>query len=325
MYVWIASQDQILIAEVGSTGDGKETLTATYKSDFPGDYLIYVEEVDVDKNDEGRPIQESPFSLTISGEPKLTVDTLPVCGTAEEDIEETFWRTGTWLSSSIASLRHGVTRNGWVFQPKRCVYDTFSRDDLLKLADLEEETWILFLGNSVFRGVYLTLVDMALDQGQKDDLPVSALNRCWGYADIRIGNLRVTYQVSTCWRREVDRISLSRLSVMEDSARSLDDVNLFSPLQSSLQQFSRARGVCVLMGESISTCVFMCESDRTRPDNPNRITYSHGTLRTYLLLHLSLPSAPQLNASQRDATHICACARGLSPCYVVEVLTITEF
>lgn len=178
------------------TGDENDTLTATYMSDFPGSYLVYVEEVVLHNRDEGRPIQNSPFNLTISGEPTLAVDSLPVCGTDEkEDIEEAFWRSGTWLSSNIASQAHGVTRTGWVFQPKSCVYDAFSHDDLLKLADLEEETWLLVLGNSVFRGVFLTLVDMALGQGQKDDLARSSLQKCWGYADFRIGNLRVTYQV----------------------------------------------------------------------------------------------------------------------------------
>eukprot|EP00903_Cladosiphon_okamuranus_P015287 g14126.t2 len=63
-----------------------------------------------------------------------------------------------------------------------------------QLADLEEQTWLLILGNSVFRGLYLTLVDMILRQDQKGDLRSSALQKCWGYADFQVGNLRVTYQ-----------------------------------------------------------------------------------------------------------------------------------
>eukprot|EP00903_Cladosiphon_okamuranus_P007629 g7398.t1 len=194
IYVWIASEDQILVAEVANSEDGEGILTATYQSDFPGSYLVHVEEVVVQHGDEGRPIQNSPFTLTIVGEPTIDVNALQVCGTEDEDVEDSFWRPGTWVSSNIASEAHGVTRDGWVFQPKSCVHDTFSREDLLKLADLEEETWLLILGNSVFRGLYLTLVDMALAGGQKDDLAKSALQKCWGYADLRIGNLRVTYQ-----------------------------------------------------------------------------------------------------------------------------------
>ena len=149
------------------------------------------------RNDEGRPIAGSPFSLTITGAPTIDVDKLPLCGTDEqEDMMESFWRPGTWLSSRLASATHGVIRNGWVFQPKTCVYDTFTYEDLVLLASLREETWILVLGSSVQRGVFLTLVDMALEQGQKDDLSQSVLQKCWGNANVRVGNLRLTFQVT---------------------------------------------------------------------------------------------------------------------------------
>lgn len=149
------------------------------------------------RKDEGRPIADSPFSLTITGTPTLDVDKLPLCGTDEqEDISETFWRPGTWLSSRLASTTNGVIRNGWVFQPKTCVYDTFTYEDLILLASLHEETWILVLGSSVQRGVFLSLVDMALAQGQKEDLAGSVLQKCWGHANVRVGNLRLTFQVT---------------------------------------------------------------------------------------------------------------------------------
>ncbi|CAM9778424.1 unnamed protein product [Scytosiphon promiscuus] len=142
--------------------------------------------------------------------PTLDVDSLPVCGSEEDtcdDIADTFWRPGTWLSANVASPRHGVTRNGWVFQPKNCVFDAFSYEDLMLLAGLEEPTWLLVLGGSVQRGLFLTLVDMVLAQGQKDNLISSTVQKCWGYADIRVGNLRVTYQ----------DMRLYRLNTMEDS------------------------------------------------------------------------------------------------------------
>ncbi|CAN0347196.1 unnamed protein product [Ectocarpus sp. 6 AP-2014] len=93
-------------------------------------------------------------------------------------------------------------RNGWVFQPKSCVLDTFSYEDLMLLASLDNEsTWLLVLGGSVQRGVFLTLIDMVLAAGQKHDISSSVLQKCWGYADVRIGNLRLTYQVcSDCPR-----------------------------------------------------------------------------------------------------------------------------
>ncbi|CAM9901486.1 unnamed protein product, partial [Ectocarpus fasciculatus] len=200
IYVWIANKDQILIAEVvdGRTKNG--TLIATYKSDFPGDYLVYIDEVEPSEHGEGVPILGSPFSLTIVGDaPTIDVNSLPVCSSHEDgnnDIADTFWRPGTWLSSNVASGAHGVMRNGWVFQPKSCVFDTFSYEDLMLLARLDgEPTWLLVLGGSVQRGVFLTLIDMVLAAEQKHDISSSVLQKCWGYADVRIGNLRLTYQV----------------------------------------------------------------------------------------------------------------------------------
>lgn len=190
----------------GTDEDGTTTLTATYSSDFPGDYLVHIEEVS--GQGQGRPLVGSPFSLTVAAgdsdgkdptTPKLDVDSLPVCGSPEdtaEDIAHTFWRPGTWLSSNVASSAHGVLRNGWVFQPRTCVYDTFSYEDLMRLGALEDEpTWILILGGSVQRGVFLALVDMVVAQGQKDQIGNSVVAKCWGYADIQVGNLRLTYQV----------------------------------------------------------------------------------------------------------------------------------
>ena len=194
IYVWIASEEHILIADVVNNGDG--TLTATYESSFPGEYLITIEAVIYDNHDEGMPIKGSPFALTIAGEPAIDIDALPTCSAEDESVAEGFWKPGTWVSSSIASSKHGVTRDGWVFQPKNCVHDTFSYDDLMLLASLSEPTWLLVLGGSIQRGVFLTLVDMILAQGQKDDMRTSIIDKCWGYADVTVGNLRVTYQVS---------------------------------------------------------------------------------------------------------------------------------
>lgn len=196
IYVWIANADQIFTAGMENNRDG--TLTATYESNFPGSYLIYVEDVDLrirTEDGNGRPIQGSPFPLTIVGEPTIDVKALPVCGVDEENVSSTYWRRGSWISSNIASAKHGVLRDGWVFQPRECVHETFLYEDLMLLATLEEPTWLLAVGNSILRGIYLTLVDMVLARGQKDELGTSVIEKCWGFADIKIGNLRLTYQV----------------------------------------------------------------------------------------------------------------------------------
>lgn len=157
IYVWIANSNHTFVVAVENNGNG--TLTASYTSSFPGTYLIYIEDVDIrmpdkERYNRGRPIVGSPFSLEIAGEQTLDIDALPVCGSVEEDIESSFWRPGSWVSSNIASARHGVLRDGWVFQPETCVHDTFTYDDLMLLASLDEPTWLLALGNSVLRGVF---------------------------------------------------------------------------------------------------------------------------------------------------------------------------
>lgn len=198
VYVWIANKDQMLAAEVENNRDG--TLTATYASDFPGTYNMYIEDVRFVKGgsqfSKVQPIRGSPFTLTISGNRTIDINALPICD-SEQDAPpssfSSFWRTGTWISSTLA--KHGVGRTGWVFQPKHCSYNTFSFEDLMMLAALEEPTWLLFVGTSVQRGVFLAIVDMLLSKGQKDNFPSSALQKCWGWSDFRIGSLRVSYQV----------------------------------------------------------------------------------------------------------------------------------
>ncbi|CAM9904286.1 unnamed protein product, partial [Scytosiphon promiscuus] len=203
VYVSIVSTDHVFSAVVDDNGDG--TLTATYTSSFPGAYLVFVQEVDArepfrrrEENgvERARPIRGSPFLLTITGDPTVDTRDFHVCGAEgyAEDISSTFWRTGSWVTSKYANAEHGVLRDGWVFQPSDCVHDTFNHSDIMLLAGLEEPTWLLVAGNSVQRGVFQTLVDLALAAGQKDEFDTSVIKKCWGMADVQIGQLRLTYQ-----------------------------------------------------------------------------------------------------------------------------------
>lgn len=140
------SDGQMFAAEVVNNMDG--TLTATYTSDFPGQYFVYIEEIDMSRSrlQRARYFKGSPYNLTISGDVTLDVDNLPSCNEVDASGYDDFWRLGTWLSSREASAEHGTLRNGWVFQPKQCVHETYSYDDLMVLAALEEPTWIVILG-----------------------------------------------------------------------------------------------------------------------------------------------------------------------------------
>lgn len=198
IYVWISGQSQLVNAQVTNNKNG--TLTARYTVDFPGDYLISVEDVDFSESSPPgtsfRPIAGSPFALVVEGEPTLDPNSLPLCeGEDGEDRLSELWMPGSWVSAHVAGRDHGVLREGWVFQPQNCVYDTFSADDFMLLAAGDELTWVVVLGGSVQRGVFLALVDMILEKKQKTYMSGSAIQKCWGWSDFRIGNLRITYQV----------------------------------------------------------------------------------------------------------------------------------
>ncbi|CAM9613533.1 unnamed protein product, partial [Hapterophycus canaliculatus] len=99
-----------------------------------------------------------------------------------EDLSSSFWRKGSWVTSKYASAEHGVLRDGWVFQPNDCVYDTFSHGDIMLLASMEEPTWLLIVGNSIQRGLFQTLIDLVLVAGQKHEFETSVVKKCWGMA-----------------------------------------------------------------------------------------------------------------------------------------------
>lgn len=198
IYVWISGESQVVNAEVVNNRDG--TLTARYIIDFPGHYLISVEDVDLTTpsgpESSFLPILGSPFDLHVTGEPTLDPDALPLCENEDEKRRSSsVWRPGSWLSSRVASTDHGVLRDGWVFQPRDCVHDAFSFDDLLVLAAREDPTWLVVVGGSIQRGLFLSLVDMILQKGQKDMFKRSVIDKCWGWSDVRLGNLHVSYQV----------------------------------------------------------------------------------------------------------------------------------
>ena len=72
-----------------------------------------------------------------------------------------------------------------------CKLETF---DTQSLRSLPEKKSIYILGRSVERGIFLSLVDIMLEEHEKRFLPRSILGKCWGRASITKGNMRVVYQ-----------------------------------------------------------------------------------------------------------------------------------
>lgn len=100
---------------------------------------------------------------------------------------------GEWLGPSQPLPSHLRMRTGWSYLSRVCKLETFTTDDL-ETVSKSEKLSIAVLGTSRERGVFLSMVDMALRGGEKKFLDSSELAKCWGRASIRLNNLEFIYQ-----------------------------------------------------------------------------------------------------------------------------------
>ena len=167
----------------------------TYIPTIPGKYDLFVEEI-------GRKWQRqlpgSPFKLIVDG-PSLNekewrnkADQLPSCQTLPQT--DLSWSEGNWVTRDVAGEKHGTLRSGWVLQPNECSIDIFTRQDLELAAASNTLKTIFVLGRSTERGVFLSLVDILLKKDEKQNIKSSVVWKCWGFMELRLGNLRFIYQ-----------------------------------------------------------------------------------------------------------------------------------
>ncbi len=115
----------------------------------------------------------------------------PPCQGIEHDAM-TRWE-GHWLGPAQQIPTDLKMRTGWSFVSSICKLETFTSDDI-EAASLLEATSIAVLGTSRERGVFLTLVDMALRDEEKFYMRSSRVDKCWGRAQVRLNNLEFIYQ-----------------------------------------------------------------------------------------------------------------------------------
>ncbi|KAJ8050913.1 hypothetical protein HOLleu_04296 [Holothuria leucospilota] len=191
------NDNHIFVADPLPNSQGSHETSFTYTPTMEGEYDFYIEELANAKGDQYQ-IPGSPFRLTVHGskvqeeeERKLT-DSLPSCQTIPQN--NLSWIEGSWKTRKIVGSKHGVLRSGWVFQPKICSFDIFTTEELAIAASSSEPRSIIILGSSTDRGIFLSLVDLILSDGQKTDFDESDLTKCWGFAELQVGNLRIVYQ-----------------------------------------------------------------------------------------------------------------------------------
>ena len=169
----------------------------SWKPILPGQYDVLVHEINL--GDNGKTLLIQPphtFLVTelIAGTGLSMLEdrlNMPPCQIRMAKNVYSHWE-GDWLGPDFR-LENSI-RTGWLFLPSsrmNCKLETF---DSQALQSLPEKKLIYILGRSVERGIFLSLVDIMLDEHEKRLLKHSVVGKCWGRAAITKGNVRVVYQ-----------------------------------------------------------------------------------------------------------------------------------
>lgn len=167
----------------------------SYVPTIPGMYDLYVEEMFATGQ---RQISSSPFRLRVEGgaikpgRKRAESDSKPSCQMIPQ--RNYSWLDGDWITRAFAGNVRGTLRSGWVFQPKLCSFDIFTREDLAVVAGSGSRTTIAVFGTSTERGIFLSMLDLALGSEGKVHLKESDVGKCWGFAQVSLGNLTFIYQ-----------------------------------------------------------------------------------------------------------------------------------
>lgn len=130
----------------------------------------------------------------------LLINDLPPCNTLHGKSGALSMWDGTWIGPGLDLVNDNAIRTGWSFLPSpemNCQIETFSTEDLLSIPsgpDGGRDKSILVIGTSVMRGVFLSIADLLLPDGDKVMFGKSVISKCWGRAQVTKGNLMVMYQ-----------------------------------------------------------------------------------------------------------------------------------
>jgi hypothetical protein len=124
--------------------------------------------------------------------------------------------TGRWVKCSAANVHSSnCLRDGWVFFPDDCRYNVLHPSAILRRVKkarpmITKPLWVVVLGSSIERGTLHAMVDLVggvqFDPAKKEHLRTELFGsatkaepgrgsplKCWGWFDVQVGHLRMSY------------------------------------------------------------------------------------------------------------------------------------
>ena len=185
---------------VKEISDDKSTslLVFSWVPTIPGHFQASVHVTDQAK-DHKTPMIMPPISIDIHESiPEIglinlqhRIENKPPCQTVDNVAQYSHWG-GDWLGPDFG-LPEG-NRQGWTYVPNQqmnCKIETFPPDVITRSPQMKS---IFILGRSVERGIFFSLLDLALSWEEKAEMVHSIVAKCWGRAEATKGNLKIMYQ-----------------------------------------------------------------------------------------------------------------------------------
>lgn len=174
---------------IGLETTDNTTYAVNFNAPFAGKYKVEVDFLPLVGS--FRKAIGGSFYITVKGkEPKATLDLTRALDRCKSDVPG----EGVWLKCNSPYYNSSnCLREGMVFKPYSCQYQVWTQEELVYYATNGPPRWIMFIGNSVLRGVFFSALDLILGATGKG-MTSSSSWKCWGNIDITIGNLRLTYQ-----------------------------------------------------------------------------------------------------------------------------------
>lgn len=191
MFFWVVVQTEFdrFTAHVSQDPVDPKLILAEFNCEYPGDYTLLAHRLDV-RARTSRFLFETSISVLDPGISTIIAPTHQHNKRRCNELELAFphgrWLTPKGVSTGLVDRSSTVLRSGWTYDMENC--------QVPQVELSTSQRWILILGSSTDRGIFLSLVDQMLAADQKEDFHLAEVQKCWGHYDVTINNVRFTYQ-----------------------------------------------------------------------------------------------------------------------------------